>query len=110
MNPEPLVGILANDRLELRLQRLRVALRVAGHGDGRIEAEDVAALPGGPESEAGDDGGAAARGEFREARAGARGGPEEIDKDPGIGRGILIDQNTDRLVGAERFEDRAGVI
>ena len=55
-------------------------------GTGGIEAQHVAALRFVPQREAGDDRGAAVRGEFGEAGAGAGGHAEEIDEDAGIER------------------------
>ena len=45
VDPQPLVGIFADDFLQLGLQRLRIARRVAGHRERRVEAQHVAAAP-----------------------------------------------------------------
>ena len=73
--------MLPNDRLQLRLQRLRITRGVPGNRHRRVEAQHVAALLLGPEREPGNDRGAAAGGEFRKAGSGARGNSEEVDID-----------------------------
>ena len=51
MNPQPLVGIGANHFFKYGLNRLRIARGIACDRDGRVEAQNVAALRFGPQRE-----------------------------------------------------------
>ena len=108
MNPEPLIGVLADDGFEDGVEALGIDGRVAGDLKRRVEAEDVATLPFRPEGEAGDDGGAGAGGEFDEGGVGAGLEAEEIDEDAFGEGGVLIDENTDGFVRLQGTEDGAG--
>jgi len=108
VDPEPLVGVLADDGFELAVEGLGVAGGVAGDFERWVETKHVLAFGFGPEGEAGDDGGAGVGGELGEACAGAGGDAEEIDEDTVVERGVLVDQDADGLVVAEGFQDAAG--
>src|ERR1041385_8352555 len=110
VNPEPLVGILANHFFQFRLQGLSIAGEIAGNGERRGETKDVAALPIAPEGEAGNHGGAGMRGEFGEAGAGAGFLAEEVDEDAVGDAGVLIGQDTHGLIRGQGFENRAAEI
>ena len=84
MDPEPLIGMLADYAFEDSVDTDGVLLRVARDGDFRIEAEDELLLGLGPECEAGNDGGSGMGCEAREAGSGASGDAEEIDEYPGV--------------------------
>ncbi len=90
------------------MEALGVGGGVAGDFEGRVEAEDVAALGFGPEGEAGDDGGSGAGGDFDEGGVGAGLDAEEIDEDAFGEGGVLIDENADGFVRLEGAEDGAG--
>src|SRR5579864_6860427 len=110
VNPEPLARMLADHVLQQRMQAAGVIGGIAGHGDGRVKAQDVAALLAGPQSESGDNGGAGSRGDLSKRGVGAGGRAEEVDEDAFLERGILIDQDADRLVLLQRAQDGARAI
>src|SRR5579872_164671 len=95
VDPQTLVRVLADDRFEPRVQRFGIRGGVAGHWHRRIEPQNVPAFLGGPYCESGNDGCAAVGRQLRETSAGRRRDPEEIHKDAGIERGVLVDEDPD---------------
>jgi len=104
VDPEPLIGVLADDGFEPAVEGLGVAGGVAGDFERGVDAQDVSALGIGPEGEGGDDGGAGVGDKLGEACACAGGDAE----DAVIERDGLVDQDGDGLVVPEGFEDAAG--
>ena len=102
--------MLADHFFKFCMQALRVLGSVAGHWHRRIEAQDVTAFLFGPDRETGDHGRSGVRGDFGEAGVGASAGAEEIDEDAFLERGVLIDQDADRLVLMQGAEDGAGAV
>ena len=107
MNPQPLIGILADHGFQQRVYALRVRLNVAGHLDRRIEAQDVALLGFRPQRESRNHGRSAVMRELDEGGAGAGLVPEEIDEHALVERGVLVDQNADGLARRQRPQNFA---
>src|SRR5579863_2835907 len=107
MDPEPLVGILADDALEYRMKSRRIRLQVAGNSDGRKEAEDVFLFRLRPKCKTRDDGRAGVGSQLHKARSGAGWDAEEIHKDAVLERSILIDEDAHGLIGGQSFQNAA---
>ena len=81
MNPQPLIGVLADDRFQLRMHALGIRGDIASHVDFGIETNNIARFLGFPEGKAGNHGGSGVVGELDESGSGAGLAAEEIDED-----------------------------
>ena len=114
MNPEPLVRILPHITLENTIEYLRIFEDIPckvpriDQFHRRIESQPMFSLAFFPNQKSGQHGCSGAQGEGGDSGGGCGGNAEEVYENPFVSRRVLIEQDSDSFILAERFENVAG--